>query len=162
GTPQAVATFLAPGAAIYSLRLESLRYPQKQGSCSFSWPQQAVDGGAEDMIAPRHGLTSPGLHVTACDTCASSNNITTTTAIKKKDTFFIFNNLVIAIYSFSSLSVQELCIGAKSLSKNLWNGDAESRVDPGQQVHQKSRWPSWSKAPVSGTGPKGHGFESHS
>ncbi|CAK7324313.1 unnamed protein product [Dovyalis caffra] len=25
-----------------------------------------------------------------------------------------------------------------------------------------SRWPSWSKAPVSGTGPKGHGFESHS
>ena len=26
----------------------------------------------------------------------------------------------------------------------------------------KSRWPSWSKAPVSGTGPKGHGFESHS
>ena len=27
---------------------------------------------------------------------------------------------------------------------------------------QLSRWPSWSKAPVSGTGPKGHGFKSHS
>ncbi len=24
-----------------------------------------------------------------------------------------------------------------------------------------SIWPSWSKAPVSGTGPKGRGFESH-
>ena len=30
------------------------------------------------------------------------------------------------------------------------------------RITQTSRWPSWSKAPVSGTGPKGHGFESHS
>ena len=27
---------------------------------------------------------------------------------------------------------------------------------------KQSRWPSWSKVPVSGTGPKGHGFKSHS
>ncbi|CAK7344255.1 unnamed protein product [Dovyalis caffra] len=92
GTPQALATFLAPGDAIYSLRLGSLRYPQKQGCCSFSVLQQVVDGGAEDKIAPRHGLSIPGLHVTACDTCASAKNITTTT-ITKEDTFFIFNNL---------------------------------------------------------------------
>lgn len=30
------------------------------------------------------------------------------------------------------------------------------------QIEHMSGWPSWSKAPVSGTGPKGHGFESHS
>jgi alcohol dehydrogenase class-P len=77
-----------------------LRYPQRQGFCSFNLLQQVVDGGEEDEIAGRHGLNCAGLQVTACDTFASANNITTTTIVTRRDAFFIFNNFVIAIFSF--------------------------------------------------------------
>jgi hypothetical protein len=61
--------------------------------------QQVVEGGVEDMIAPRHGLNCPGLHVCACDTCASASNIVVTTVtIMKKDAIFIFSKLVAAIF----------------------------------------------------------------
>ncbi|KAJ6867295.1 hypothetical protein NC652_038499 [Populus alba x Populus x berolinensis] len=56
------------------------------------------------MIAPRHGLNCPGLHVCACDTCASASNIAVTTVTTmKKDAIFIFSDLVAAIFLFFSL-----------------------------------------------------------
>jgi hypothetical protein len=42
------------------------------------------------------------------------------------------------------------------------NPDAMTKLIVLKSAKEMSRWPSWSKAPVSGTGPKGHGFESHS
>ena len=95
-----------------------MRYPQRQGFCSFNLLQQVVEGGVEDMIAPRHGLNCPGLHVCACDTCASASNIVVTTiTIMKKDAIFIFSNLAAAI--FFPFGTQEMMHQAMILPNNL-------------------------------------------
>ena len=58
---------------------------------------------------------------------------------------------------------------ADSWKKNIFGMSALKMVSPATFIRAcndveaiKSRWPSWSKAPVSGTGPKGRGFKSHS
>jgi hypothetical protein len=77
-----LATFLAPGELAYCLRFGSLRYPQRHGLCSLSFVQHVLDGGAEDVIADMHELSSKGLHVTAFAISGASNRsiATTTTA----------------------------------------------------------------------------------
>jgi hypothetical protein len=91
-TPQARATFLAPGELTYCLRFGFLMYPQRHGFCSFNFPQQALDGGADDEIADEHGLNSVGLQVTAFAVSgASHRSIATTTTAQSavQENFFI-------------------------------------------------------------------------
>jgi hypothetical protein len=92
-TPQARATFLAPGELTYCLRFGFLMYPQRHGFCSFNFPQQALDGGADDVIADMHGLNSVGLQVTAFAVSGASHRrstATTTTAQSAvQENFFI-------------------------------------------------------------------------
>ncbi|KAM1011860.1 hypothetical protein ACFX2C_047152 [Malus domestica] len=53
-------------------------YPQRQGLCSLSFWQQVPEGADPDLIGPRHGLNSTGLHVTASAVLATSQSTTAT------------------------------------------------------------------------------------
>ncbi|OWM84647.1 hypothetical protein CDL15_Pgr027434 [Punica granatum] len=91
--PQASATFLALGLVQYILRVGSLRYPQRQGCCSFSFVQHSVVGAAGDVIAGKHGASSDAMHVTAPPTsldASSSSAASSGTARKAVEDDFSF------------------------------------------------------------------------
>ncbi|GKA15535.1 hypothetical protein Tco_0695282 [Tanacetum coccineum] len=78
GTPHVVATFLALGDITYPLKLGFCMYWHKHGFCSIIFAQHNCEGSNEaDDIAPAHGASSVGTHVTAVVTCDPTNNIST-------------------------------------------------------------------------------------
>lgn len=76
------ATRLALGEVTYCRRFGFLMYPQRHGLCSRSLLQHRADGGADDVIADTHELSSVALHVTASTTLARSAKRSTSTATR--------------------------------------------------------------------------------
>ena len=103
-----LAIFLAPGELTYCLRLGFLRYPQRHGFCSLTFWQQVLDGGAVEVIAPMHGLSSAGLQFTAsavygisARSIAIISTITANTATP--ETFFII--LILSVFDFKNNNI---------------------------------------------------------
>ena len=67
--------------------LLKIKIPQRQGLCSFSSRQQALEGATDMATAGRDIVTSIGMHVTASDGCIFINNITTMTCFSKKKNY---------------------------------------------------------------------------
>ncbi|KAL2504377.1 Uncharacterized protein Adt_19998 [Abeliophyllum distichum] len=74
GTPQLLTTFWALGEFTNCFSVGSLRYPQRQGVCSWSLLQQKADGAFPNVIAGKQGFSSDALQVTASLTCNSPSN----------------------------------------------------------------------------------------
>ncbi|PWA51735.1 alcohol dehydrogenase 7 [Artemisia annua] len=100
GTPHVVTTFLALGDITYTLKLGFCMYWHKHGCCSIIFVQHNCEGGDEaDDIAPAHGASSVGTHVTAVVTCDPTNNINTIVVAKTVmyGNDFIFQHLTICL-----------------------------------------------------------------
>lgn len=64
-------------------------YWQKHGCCCFSFVQHAAEGGADEPIAPAHGLSSTGLHAECTESGAAVRRRTEMTNNKENDGFIV-------------------------------------------------------------------------